>query len=286
MRNEPQIFTSLQRQDQPVDPEILMHFEDERVLEVRQQIRGLVKSVLFEVVEVRRVMIDGKALNVEVVDTPKDRARGLMGRQSIGSDGMLFVLEGQPAAFHMRNTYIPLDIVYFDTEGVVIKTDRMKPKVGRSTCSQPTSFALELAAGDAKKFGVRPGSKLVMERRRLKESYDDVVKVKVRVRVNVAGDHKPTVTDILTDIRAIPNVVTANQAGPRQPAPEGKNMATLDIGFIDDAEFGIRDLQRGILATRGVDMFRIVSYNGQPYVSHQTEALIRQLVNESLQADN
>ena len=106
------------------------------------------------------------------------------------------------------------------------------------------------------------------------------VKLIVTVTVAIA------VTDILTDIRAIPNVVTANQAGPRQPAPEGKNMATLDIGFIDDAEFGIRDLQRGILATRGVDMFRIVSYNGQPYVSHQTEALIRQLVNESLQADN
>ncbi len=272
MRNEPQIFTSPSRQDQPVDPETLMDFEDEQ----------LVESILSEAVTTKRISVDGKQLSVEIASTPKNRARGLMGRRSIGSDGMLFVLEGQPAAFHMKNTHIPLDIVYFDAAGKVIKTDRMKPKTGRSTCDQPTSFALELAAGAVKKFGIRPGSKLVIESRQLNEAYDDVVRVTVRIRISVNGPSRPTVTDILTDIRAIPNVVTANQVGSRQPAPEGKNMVALDVGFIDDAEFGVRDLHREILATRGIDMIRVVSYNGEPYVSQKTEALIKQWVIEAL----
>jgi len=235
----------------------------------------------------KKIKIDDRPLSVEVANTSRSRARGLMGRRSMGSDGMLFVLDDKPATFHMRNTYIPLDIVYFDAERMVIKTDSMEPKTGHSKCAKPTRFALELPAGTAKKMNIKPGSKLTIEsRQHLQESYDDVIKLGIKIRVNINGPTKPTMTDILTDIRAIPNVVTANQMGSKRPAPERKNMVILDIGFISDSEFGISDLRREVLALRGVDMFRAITLDGEPYVSHKTEALIRQLVIESLQADN
>jgi len=276
MRNEPQIFTSLQRQDAPVDPEILLDLEDDQ----------LVESILSESIATKQITIDGKLLNVEVASTLKDRVQGLMGRKQVGSDGMLFFMDGQPASFHMKNTYIPLDIVFFNEQGRVIKTDQMQPKTGRSRCNDNVAYALEIPMGDAKRRGIQKGSQLSTKIRQLKESYADVVKVSFRLRINVNGEKKPTVTDILTDIRAIPNVVTSNQEGSRDAAPEGKNMIMIDMGFVDDAEFGLRDLQRDLLAVRGVDMVRTVSYGGEPYVRHQNESLLRQVVIEALQADS
>ncbi len=63
-----------------------------------------------------QVELKGKRFSVEIADNEEEQARGLMFRESMADDrGMLFIFEDdQPRAFWMKNTYIPLDILYFD----------------------------------------------------------------------------------------------------------------------------------------------------------------------------
>jgi len=109
------------------------------------------------------ISVGNNSFSVELADRDDTRALGLMNRDSIGTDGMLFVMDNRPASFHMKNTKIPLDILYFDNNQRVIKIDKMEPLTGRSTCSQNTAHALELQQGTCDSLGIDIGDKLVIE---------------------------------------------------------------------------------------------------------------------------
>src|SRR5512133_1207345 len=76
-----------------------------------------------------QMKIGSKQFTLEVADTDATRNRGLMRRDSMPSDhGMIFVFDDeQPLAFWMRNTRIPLDIMYLDRGGRVVSVKSMKP---------------------------------------------------------------------------------------------------------------------------------------------------------------
>jgi uncharacterized membrane protein (UPF0127 family) len=95
---------------------------------------------------------------VEVVDDAAERARGLMFRDSLPRfSGMLFVYEApQPVAFWMRNTLIPLDMLFFDAEGrlVSIKHDAQPLDETPVPGGEAIRYVLEINGGLAAERGI------------------------------------------------------------------------------------------------------------------------------------
>ncbi|MCS7006262.1 MAG: DUF192 domain-containing protein [Gaiellaceae bacterium] len=113
--------------------------------------------------------LDGVPFRPELALTPEERARGLMGRARAPADGMLFVFPSDTrGAFWMKNTRVPLRIVFFDARGVRVRELRMAPcRADPCPLYDPRRsyrFALELPAGDR-----RPAARLgpLRELRRL-----------------------------------------------------------------------------------------------------------------------
>lgn len=100
--------------------------------------------------------------SVELAETPEQLARGLMYREALADDaGMLFRYNPPRAtSMWMENTLIPLDIVFIDGAGEVVKvTAFAQPGSRRSLGSDfPIAGVLELAEGRAVELGIRPGS--------------------------------------------------------------------------------------------------------------------------------
>jgi uncharacterized membrane protein (UPF0127 family) len=104
--------------------------------------------------------LDGKPLRPELALTPTARSRGLMFRRKAPADGMLFVFpSGTNGGFWMKNTLVPLTIVFFDSTGRRVRKLSMKP-CRTDSCpiyvpGKRYRFALELPGGDK-----RPALKL------------------------------------------------------------------------------------------------------------------------------
>lgn len=105
---------------------------------------------------------------VELVDTSETRARGLMYRQELAADaGMLFDFkEERPVSFWMQNTFIPLDMIFIGSDGVV-KTihERARPHDTTSIPSGvPVQFVLEIPGGRSAELDLEPGDTVTHSR--------------------------------------------------------------------------------------------------------------------------
>lgn len=100
--------------------------------------------------------------NVELADEPGERSRGLMFRESMPrSAGMLFVYERpQNAVFWMRNTMIPLDMIFADATGLVKSVhENAIPYDETGIDGGPDILAvLEINGGLARRLGITPGA--------------------------------------------------------------------------------------------------------------------------------
>lgn len=105
----------------------------------------------------------GKAsFSVEVADTPDTRQKGLMFREKLAlSAGMLFVYDTpRRASFWMKNTLIPLDIIFADDTGRVTKVHANAVPGDRSSIDggKNVRFILEVNGGLARRLGIGPGA--------------------------------------------------------------------------------------------------------------------------------
>jgi len=103
---------------------------------------------------------------VEFADTEKTREYGLMCRKVMAPDrGMLFDFKGpvDNVAFWMRNTLIPLDIVYIRPDGTVLSIARNVPPLNENPVPAGGRIraVLELASGRAAQLGILPGDRIV-----------------------------------------------------------------------------------------------------------------------------
>ncbi|MFC3705997.1 DUF192 domain-containing protein [Devosia honganensis] len=101
---------------------------------------------------------------VEVVDTDESRARGLMYRQELAENaGMLFDFKAErQVSFWMRNTFIPLDMIFIDAAGEVRNIHvNARPHDTTSIPSDgPVQFVLEIPGGRSVELGLAAGDRV------------------------------------------------------------------------------------------------------------------------------
>jgi uncharacterized membrane protein (UPF0127 family) len=118
----------------------------------------------------RWVEVGGERYEVEVADDDAERARGLMFRDVLAEGhGMLFIHDREERqAYWMKNTRIPLDILYFDSALRLVTQQRdVPPCSAGDRCPPypsraPALYVLELNAGEAARLGLQDGTVLTL----------------------------------------------------------------------------------------------------------------------------
>jgi len=128
----------------------------------------LLSSVAFaaKAPETQTLSIDAgkgtKTFQVEVVREEKDRNRGLMYRRHMAADhGMLFDYDPPvDIAFWMKNTYIPLDIIFVGADARIIRIEENATPLSLAHIPSggPARGVLEINGGLSAKLGIGPGN--------------------------------------------------------------------------------------------------------------------------------
>lgn len=103
-------------------------------------------------------------VRVEIAKTSEELSRGLMWRNELDADaGMLFVFgDSAPRTFWMKNTPLPLDILFLDTAGTVLNVAASTTPYSEAPVRSAGSarYVLEVNAGFATKHGITAGTKV------------------------------------------------------------------------------------------------------------------------------
>ncbi len=117
----------------------------------------------FEKTDIRIKQKSGDVLNftVELAETPSQKAQGLMHRTELDENaGMLFLFpHSQKVAFWMKNTLIPLDMLFLSNDGGIhhIHHNAKPQDLTRITSELDSSAVLELSGGTADRLGIKVG---------------------------------------------------------------------------------------------------------------------------------
>ena len=120
-------------------------------------------------VTVRDVYGGAHAFDAEVAESEESQTRGLMWRKELGADkAMLFIFPNeQHRSFWMRNTLIPLDMIFISADKTIvgIVAEAVPQTLSHRAVGAPSKYVLEVAGGWCEKAGVRAGSRVEIERR-------------------------------------------------------------------------------------------------------------------------
>lgn len=115
------------------------------------------------------LVYDDSAITLEIANTPEERAQGLMNRESLEQDrGMLFMYEEEDdRSFWMKNTTIPLDIIFLDSEMQVINIEKADPEpntadenLERYTSEEAAKYVLEVNQNVSEEIGLEKEEKM------------------------------------------------------------------------------------------------------------------------------
>lgn len=108
-----------------------------------------------------KIEIGDKEYNVEVARTEEEKIKSLQEKESLGeNEGMLFIYdEPQELAFWMKDTAIPLDIVFIDEDGEVISVQQGQPYDETLLEEDGVMYVLEVNQNS----GIQPGDELDIE---------------------------------------------------------------------------------------------------------------------------
>jgi len=105
-----------------------------------------------------------RTINIEIADTAQEKAQGLMYRTSLAdTQGMLFFYDTpQEITMWMRNTYIPLDMVFIRADGIVHRIEARTEPLSEAIIGSrgEVSACLELAGGATERLGLKRGDKV------------------------------------------------------------------------------------------------------------------------------
>jgi len=105
-----------------------------------------------------------QVVSVEITETPEEKTRGLMFRTRLpDNEGMLFAYDPpREITMWMRNTYIPLDMVFIGRNGIVHRIEAWTTPLSEAIISSGAEVAacLELAGGAAERLGLKPGDRV------------------------------------------------------------------------------------------------------------------------------
>jgi uncharacterized membrane protein (UPF0127 family) len=105
-----------------------------------------------------------RRFKVEVADDPAERTRGLMFRERLPAEqGMLFDFGASaPRSFWMKNTLVPLDIIFIGEDGRVrnVAANTIPFSEAPVPSSGPVRYVLEINAGLAAQHGIHPGDRV------------------------------------------------------------------------------------------------------------------------------
>jgi len=103
-------------------------------------------------------------VSVEIVDTPEKRSLGLMYRHDLPElHGMLFLFpREQPLAFWMKNTPLPLDIIFINSTRTIVSIAQNTTPFSerRLSSGSPAQFVLEVNGGFCQRHGVTVGDRV------------------------------------------------------------------------------------------------------------------------------
>lgn len=107
-----------------------------------------------------------RRFTVEIAGTPAEQERGLMFRRSLAADhGMIFpMLPARQVSFWMKNTYIPLDLIFIRSNGTIarIEANATPESLDVIPSGEPVIAVLEIAGGQAAAQGIRPEDKVAL----------------------------------------------------------------------------------------------------------------------------
>jgi uncharacterized membrane protein (UPF0127 family) len=111
----------------------------------------------------------GETLRLEVARTRDEIRTGLMNRSELQVDGMLFVMPREETQrFWMKNTLIPLDMIFLDSQRRVVNIEKAYPpesgtpdsELERYRSEEPAKYVVELEMNRTEELGIRKGNRL------------------------------------------------------------------------------------------------------------------------------